>query len=421
MGHEFVECAACRAKTGSPILCESCQTNRAAISTLNERLARHEVREGSDKNFVLSSKDREVLGDIVAWWRSGGASGGDGADDLIGKVEVARIEAAVSVFHRAAVFKGEADLEVSATARTAMAFLRRQFEADVPMSVPPPDGQITADMPWSVSPAQVVSTMAERMGVSAEEATRIQVAREREAWLKVVRQQDATEMRIKAEDVAKALAARDSWGMGKIEGFEERRVDWDTEPKTPEQLAALKQAWMSAPEEMIRIDGPSMVAGAAERLASWEAVGNIEETKRLYREKHPVEEPDDPVQAEVWGDAADHARAVQAQADMLAGVKPMLQTIREMDPPVEFAPGPRGLFGFMKSAVENGDPNLQVIDEPSPIDVPIDAMIPNEFAERMLGVSLTEAQVEVVKVGEKTEAEVLVERVRRRLAEQKGE
>ena len=35
---EFVECATCRAKTGSPVLCPSCLANRTVISSLQEKV-----------------------------------------------------------------------------------------------------------------------------------------------------------------------------------------------------------------------------------------------------------------------------------------------------------------------------------------------------------------------------------------------
>lgn len=42
---DFVECAACAAKPGSPVLCTSCLTNRATISRLRERIAKLDMRE----------------------------------------------------------------------------------------------------------------------------------------------------------------------------------------------------------------------------------------------------------------------------------------------------------------------------------------------------------------------------------------
>ncbi len=36
---EFVECEACKAKPGTPLLCESCLANRQVISTLTARVA----------------------------------------------------------------------------------------------------------------------------------------------------------------------------------------------------------------------------------------------------------------------------------------------------------------------------------------------------------------------------------------------
>ena len=43
MKEEFMECDTCRAKPGTPILCDGCLHNRAAIESLNKRppVSRH--------------------------------------------------------------------------------------------------------------------------------------------------------------------------------------------------------------------------------------------------------------------------------------------------------------------------------------------------------------------------------------------
>ena len=40
----FRECDACRAKTGTPTMCEPCYQNRLVIAKLRERLAKHDSR-----------------------------------------------------------------------------------------------------------------------------------------------------------------------------------------------------------------------------------------------------------------------------------------------------------------------------------------------------------------------------------------